>query len=173
MFNTLNVFVYFKILKLTELNTTLVYKFADFISAKSENKKKSLADCVVVLRRGVVWDWARPRPSRSIVIPAPLLFLAGKKEGKKGKGRGVGLAGDGGGAGVPGGAGRDAAGARGVVRSARWPVPAEAVAPAHPQARPVPRPRRRPGPSVSLIPPMKILLFVPLLVVSRRAVWPD
>ena len=169
-------FVYFKILKLTELNTTLVYKFADFISAKSENKKKipgGLRSSTTARCRVRQWDWARPRPSRSIVIPAPLLFLAGKKEGKKGKGRGVGLAGDGGGAGVPGGAGRDAAGARGVVRSARWPVPAEAVAPAHPQARPVPRPRRRPGPSASLIPPMMILLFVPLLVVSRRAVWSD
>jgi len=79
--------------------------------------------------------------------------LRGREERKGRGGPGVGLAGDGGGAGVPGGAGRDAAGARGVVRSARRPVPAEAVAPAHPQARPIPT---APGSTGSVPPPPRL-----------------
>lgn len=90
----------------------------------------------------------RDRADRSVVhscFGSSRARLLGRDE-RKGT-----LAVDGSGVGVPGGAGRDPAGARGMVRGARRPVPAKAMAPAHPQAGAVPRPRRRPGPHDSII----------------------
>jgi hypothetical protein len=93
---------------------------------------------------------ARPRPSRSFRRAFVLRFFPCSSSWPGRKKRGT-LAVDGSGVGVPGGAGRDPAGARGMVRGARRPVPAKAMAPAHPQAGAVPRPRRRPGPHDSII----------------------
>ena len=84
-------FVYFKILKLTELNTTLVYKFADFISEKTENKKipgglrsSTTARCRVRLSPTATEQIDRYSSS------SPLLGREERREEREGEGRGIG-----------------------------------------------------------------------------------